>query len=269
MCECLFRCVSVCVYVCCAYRSQPGRQLAIYDLLASLFGFGWCVIAAIGCFSLPPAPPPLTHTHTIHPCWLCAAQSVVVSFFIFHFNLNLFEIRERVSEKMLKFLFWPLPTSQRLNKQRQTSNNNNNTYIGQEHVEEQEQQRASLFIILLLTIFLVVAASTRGNVGNASNLSWFSLNFFCYVVIFHAAGFALVLRLCVSVYAEFVFGQRLQQLTVHSTRLITHAILLLLFVGPYYIPYYSRLHSYTHTQTHTHASSARDCALSSSAARIL
>lgn len=144
MCECLFRCVCVCVCVCCAYRSQPGRQLAIYDLLASLFGFGWCVIAAIGCFGLPPAPPPLTHTHTIHPCWLCAAQSVVVSFFIFHFNLNLFEIRERDSEKMLKFLFWPLPTSQRLNKQRQTSNNNN-TYIGQEHVEEQEQQRASLF----------------------------------------------------------------------------------------------------------------------------
>lgn len=123
--------VSMCVCVCCAYRSQPGRQLAIYDLLASLFGFGWCVIAAIGCFGLPPAPAPPPLTHTIHPCWLCAAQSVVVSCFIFHFNLNLFEIRERVSEKMFKFLFWPLPTSQRLNKkwQRAEQTTNNNTYI--------------------------------------------------------------------------------------------------------------------------------------------
>lgn len=114
--------VSMCVCVCCAYRSQPGRQLAIYDL-ASLFGFGWCVIAAIGCFGLPPAPAPPLLTHTIHPCWLCAAQSVVVSFFIFHFNLNLFEIRERVSE-MFKFLFWPLPTSQRLNKKWQRAEAN-------------------------------------------------------------------------------------------------------------------------------------------------
>lgn len=258
----------VCVCVCCAYRSQLGRQLAIYDLLASLFGFGWCVIAAIGCFGLPPAPPPLTHTHTIHPCWLCAAQSAVVSFFIFHFNLNLFEIRERVSEKMLKFLFWPLPTSQRLNKQRQTSNNNN-TYIGQEHVEEQEQQRASLFYYSSSLDHLSCCCCF--NTWQRRQRIELELIFFEFLLLrchFPRSRLCVgVTPVCVCVYAEFVFGQRLQQLTVHSTRLITHAILLLLFVGPYYIPYYSRLHSYTHT--HTHASSARDCALLSSAARIL
>lgn len=199
-------CVSVCV--CLLRLSQSARQAVSYLWSSSVaFRFWMMCYSCDWLFRSAPCPTsPHTHTHTIHPCWLCAAQSVVVSFFIFHFNLNLLEIRERDSEKMLKFLFWPLPTSQRLNKQRQTSNNNNNTYIGQEHVEEQEQQRASLFIILLLlTIFLVVAASTRGNVGNPSNLSWFSLNFFCYVVIFHAAGFALMLRLYVCLFMRNLF----------------------------------------------------------------
>lgn len=145
-CACVSVCFDVCVCVCLLRLSQSARQAVSYLWSSSVaFRFWMMCYSCDWLFRSAPCPTsPHTHTHTIHPCWLCAAQSVVVSFFIFHFNLNLFEIRERVSEKMLKFLFWPLPTSQRLNKQRQTSNNNN-TYIGQEHVEEQEQQRASLF----------------------------------------------------------------------------------------------------------------------------
>lgn len=150
------------------------------------------------------------------------------------------------------------------NKQRQKSNNKH-TYTKQEHVGEQQQHPSLSYCSSLGHLSCCCCFNTWRRRQRVELELIFFFEFLLLRCHFPRS------RLCVGVTsvcvgAKFVFGQRLQQLAVHSTRLITHAILLLLFVGPYYIPYYSRLQSYTHTRMHT---LARDCALLISAARIL
>lgn len=164
--------VSMCV---CVFAALIAVWQAVTNLWSSVAFRFWMMCYSCDWLFLSAPYPTSPHTHNTP---LLIVRSSVGGGVIFLFSISTWIFRDKRKSlwEDVGILDWPLPTSQRWKKKWQQAEANKQQ---QQHIHRTRTCRRtttsfSHFLIVLLAIFLVVAASTRGDVGNASNLTWFS-----------------------------------------------------------------------------------------------
>lgn len=189
--------VSMCV---CVFAALIAVWQAVTNLWSSVAFRFWMMCYSCDWLFLSAPYPTSPHTHNTP---LLIVRSSVGGGVIFLFSISTWIFRDKRKSlwEDVGILDWPLPTSQRWKKKWQQAEANKQQ---QQHIQNKNMSENN-------NVFLSFSYCSLGHLSCCCCFNtWrrrqrveldliFFLNFFCYVVIFHAAGFALVLRLCVLV----------------------------------------------------------------------